>query len=247
MRKINPDNFTIASRGTSREINRQIALNLIHTHQPISRADLARLMGLRRGAVSLIINELLKDAAVFEGMTGEVRRGRKPTFLYIDSRGRSIVAVDIRVTRTYIMVTDRLCRPLVGPINFPTDHNPEKLIAELSKRIKRILSDHREVGECDAIGVVVPGMVDQRTSRILHAPTLGWRDVDIRESLAAATGLPVQIENSGKACALSQVWGGRADAAISDLAFVTVSDGVGVGIIAGGELLRGRHNIAGDD
>src|SRR6266699_3924176 len=134
MRRINPHKFQIATRGTSREINRQIALNLIHTHQPISRADLARLMGLRRGAVSLIINELLKDGAIFEGMTGEVRRGRKPTFLYIDSRGRSIVGVDIRVTRTFIMVTDRLCRPLVGPINFPTDHNPEKLVAELSKR-----------------------------------------------------------------------------------------------------------------
>ena len=230
MRRINPHKFQIAKQRTSREINRQIALNLIHTHQPISRADLARLMGLRRGAVSLIINELLKDAAVFEGMTGEVRRGRKPTFLYIDSRGRSIVAVDIRVTRTYIMVTDRLCRPLV----------------ELSKRIKQVLADHKEVGDCDGVGVVVPGMVDHRTSRILHAPTLGWRDVDIREALAAATGLHIQIENSGKACALSQLWAGRGDSTISDLAFVTVSDGVGVGIIVGGEILHGRHNIAGE-
>jgi len=246
MRRINPHKFQIATRGTSREINKQIALNLIHTHQPISRADLARLMGLRRGAVSLIINELLKDAAIFEGMTGEVRRGRKPTFLYIDSRGRSIVAVDIRVTRTYIMVTDRLCRPLVGPLNFPTDHDPLKLVGELSKRIKQILADHPEVGECDGVGVVVPGMVDQRTSRILNAPTLGWRDVDIGPSLAAATGLPFEIENSGKACALSQLWVGRGETAISDLAFVTVSDGVGVGIIAGGEVLRGRHNIAGE-
>lgn len=246
MRRINPHKFQIAKQRTSREINRQIALNLIHTHQPISRADLARLMGLRRGAVSLIINELLKDAAVFEGMTGEVRRGRKPTFLYIDSRGRSVVAVDIRVTGTYIMVTDRLCRPLVGPINFPTQHDPEKLVAELSKRIKQVLADHKEVGDCDGVGVVVPGMVDHRTSRILHAPTLGWRDVDIREALAAATGLHIQIENSGKACALSQLWAGRGDSTISDLAFVTVSDGVGVGIIVGGEILHGRHNIAGE-
>ena len=84
MRRINPHKFQIATRGTSREINRQIALNLIHTHQPISRADLARLMGLRRGAVSLIINELLKDGAIFEGMTGEVRRGRKPTRRFTD-------------------------------------------------------------------------------------------------------------------------------------------------------------------
>jgi predicted NBD/HSP70 family sugar kinase len=247
MRRINPHEFQIAKRHTSRQINRQIALNLIRTHQPISRADLARLMGLRRGAVSLIISELLEERAIFEGMTGEAQRGRKPTFLYIDSRGRSIVAVDIRVTRTYILVTDRLCRPLVGPINFPTDHNPEKLIVELSKRIKRILADHPEVGDCEGVGVVVPGMVDQHTSRILHAPTLSWRNVAIREPLGAATGLPIEVENSGKACALSQAWSSLGDAAgISDLAFVTVSDGVGVGIITGGELMRGRHNVAGE-
>ena len=48
--------------------------------------------------------------------------------------------------------------------------------------------------------------------RVLHAPTLGWRNVDLREALAAATGLPVQIENSGRACALAQMWALRDDA-----------------------------------
>src|SRR5262249_28227615 len=182
-----------------------------------------------------------------EGMTGEAERGRKPTFLYIESRGKSITAVDIRVTRTYILVTDRLCRPLVGPINFPTDHDPKRLISELSKRIQQILADHPEIGACEGVGVVVPGMVERSTGRILHAPTLGWRNVEIRESLAAATGLPIQLENSGKACALAQVWATREDAAaLNDLAFVTVSDGVGVGVITSGEILRGRHNIAGE-
>src|ERR1041384_3350876 len=114
MRRINPHKFQIATRGTSREINRQIALNLIRAHQPMSRADLARMMGLRRGAVSLIVSQLLAERLIFEGISGETRRGRKPTFLYIESRGTSIVAVDIRVTRTYLLVTDRLCRPLVG-------------------------------------------------------------------------------------------------------------------------------------
>src|SRR5882724_11243623 len=247
MRRINPHQFQIATRGTSREINRQIALNLLHTHQPISRADLARLMGLRRGAVSLIINELLKDGAIFEGMTGEVRRGRKPTFLYIDSRGRSIVGVDIRVTRTYIMVTDRLCRPLVGPINFPTNHNPEKLVAELSKRIKQILADHSEVGDCDGVGVVVPGMVDQRTGRVLNAPTLGWRGVDIRDRLAAATGSPVQVENSGRACSLAQLWLERGEATgPNSFVYLSISDGVGVGLVTNGELVRGHDHIAGE-
>jgi N-acetylglucosamine repressor len=247
MRRINPHKFQIAKRGTSRDINRQIALNLIRTHQPMSRADLARHMGLRRGAVSLIVNGLLDEGLIFEGLTGEAERGRKPTFLYIESRGKVIVAVDIRVTRTYLLVTDRLGHPLVGPINFPTDHDPKKLVVELAKRIKQILADHPEIGDCEGVGVVVPGMVEQSTSRVTLAPTLGWHNVEIRESLAAATGLPIHLENSGKACALAQVWATRGDAAsITDLAFVTVSDGVGVGIVAGGEILRGRHNIAGE-
>jgi len=65
MRRINLDAFRIARRGTSREINRQIALNLVRARQPISRADLARLMGLRRGAVSLLVNELMGAHLVF--------------------------------------------------------------------------------------------------------------------------------------------------------------------------------------
>src|SRR5262245_64592073 len=98
--------FRGAAGGRSREISRQIALNLVRRHQPISRADLARIMGLRRGAVSLIVNDLLAEGLVFEGATGESHRGRKPTFLYIDSRERCVVAVDIRVTRTFLMVTE---------------------------------------------------------------------------------------------------------------------------------------------
>src|SRR6266542_3367239 len=215
MRKINPNNFQVATRGTSREINRQIALNLVRTHQPISRADLARIMGLRRGAVSLIVNDLLADGLVFEGATGESHRGRKPTFLYIDSRETCVVAVDIRVTRTFLMVTDLLGRQLVGVISFPTEREPKRLVAELGKRIKKVLAEHKEAGACKGVGVVVPGMVDRKTRRIIHAPTLGWRDVEIRESLAAATGLPVHIENSGKACALAQMWAAREVAAFT--------------------------------
>jgi predicted NBD/HSP70 family sugar kinase len=120
-------------------------------------------------------------------------------------------------------------------------------VAALAKRIKSLLVDHRGAAACEGIGVVVPGMVEQSTMRVLHAPTLGWRDVDLREPLAAATGLPVQIENSGRACALAELWSLHDVAATTaDLVFVSVSDGVGVGVVVRGELMRGRHNIAGE-
>jgi predicted NBD/HSP70 family sugar kinase len=247
MRRINPSRFQVATRGTSREINSRIVLNLVRAHQPISRADLARTMGVSRAAVTLIVNDLLEEKLIFEGATGEAVRGRKPTFLYIDSRRRAVIAADIRASETFVMLSDLLGTPLTGVVSFATQRDPKRLVATLAARIKALLAEH-DVHACEGIGVVVPGMVEHSSMRVLHAPTLGWRNVNLREPLAAATGLPVQIENSGRACALAQMWAHRGDTAGApgDLVFISVSDGIGVGVIMNGEVLRGRHNIAGE-
>ena len=247
MRKINPHDFKVARRGTTREINRQIALNLIRAHQPISRADLARLMNVRRGVASLLVSELLSESLIFEGALGEaVGRGRRPTFLYIDSRQRCVVGVDIRASRTYILVTDLMGKQLGVVSSFQTNKDVTVLTQELTRRIKQTLAD-KEIGSCAGVGVVVPGMVDPALGRVLHAPTLGWRDVILRDPLAAALGIPVHIENSGKACALAQLWTTRGDmAGAANSVFVSISDGVGTGVVVNGELLRGRHNTAGE-
>ena len=247
MRRIDPSRFRVATQGTSRDINRRIALNLVRARQPISRADLARAMGVRRGTVSIIVNELLAQKLVFEGATGEAVRGRKPTFLYVESRRRAVVAVDIRASQTYLMLADLLGKPLSGVIGFATVTDPRMLVKTLARRIRALLAEQQDVDACEGIGVVVPGMVEQSTMKILHAPTLGWRDVDLREALAAATGLPVQVENSGRACAIAQLWAMHDEpAATGDLVFVSVSDGLGVGVVVQGEVLRGRNNIAGE-
>jgi predicted NBD/HSP70 family sugar kinase len=244
MRSIDPRDFRVARRGTSRAINRQIVLTLVRTHQPISRADLARLMKVRRGAVGLLINELIAEGLVFEGAKGQTRRGRRPKFLHIDSRERYVLAVDIRITRTFVMVADLVGRPLREVTSFPTPRTPPELVRELAQRLLAIVAE-QGAGRCQGVGVAVPGVVDETTRRVRHAPTLGWKDVVILEPLAAATRLPVFVENSGKACALSQTWSSQADAK-GDIVFVTISDGVGVGVVVNGELLRGRHNIAGE-
>jgi N-acetylglucosamine repressor len=202
-------------------------------------------MKVRRGAVGLLVNELIAEGRIFEGAKGEAKRGRKPHFLHVDSRGRCVVAVDVRASRTFIMITDVLGKQLADIASFPTPREPAALIRELASRIKRTLRAHEEMGKCEGIGVVVPGMVDHKTSGVLQAPTLGWRDVAIRQPLAEATGFPTYVENAAKACVLAQMWTGPTDVG-ADIAFVNISDGVGVGIIVNGELLRGRHNVAGE-
>ena len=247
VRRIDPKNFRLARRGTSREINRQIAFNLIRTRQPISRADLARLMGTTRGAVTVLVGDLIADGLVFEGAKGEAPRGRKPKFLYLDSRKRCVVAIDLRPTRWYLMVTDIVGEPRVGMTSFPTDRDPARVVSAMAAQVRDTLARHPELGRCEGIGMVVPGMVDHTGTRVLFAPRLGWRNVPLRDPLAAATGLPVFMENAGKACALAQAWSARADSAVpQDIVFLSVSDGLGVGIVANGQLVRGQHNAGGE-
>ena len=246
MRKINTRDFHVATRTTSRDINRRIALNLIREHQPISRADLARRMDVTRGAVSVLVQELIDQEVIYEGATGEAARGRKPTFLHIRTQDRLAVAVDVRFTKTYLMLCDFAGRQLALEIYDTVFAIPE-FIKDLGARIRRMLKTHGAASNCEGVGVVVPGMVDHRTGRILNAPTLRWREVDIRDRLAAATGLPVQVENSGRACSLARLWLERGEAAATQsFVYVSVSDGVGVGVVVNGELVRGRDEIAGE-
>jgi N-acetylglucosamine repressor len=144
------------------------------------------------------------------------------------------------------MLTDLGGTPVALEI-FDTIVAPGELVDELVKRIRRLLATHDGTGRCEGIGLVVPGMVDQETGRVLHAPQLGWRNVDIRDLLAARTGVPVYIENAPIACALAHMWLGKRDSAVpTDFVYVTVSDGVGAGIVMNGQVVRGHAHTAGE-
>ena len=246
MRKINTRSFVRATRSTPREINRQIVLNLVREHQPISRADLARRMRVGRGMVTSLVSELLADGSIFEGTTADAPRGRKPMMLYVRTHDRLAVAIDVRFSKTYLMLSDFSGTPIALE-TFDTIVEPAALVSSIARRVGRLLKAHRAAGKCNGIGLVVPGMVDQHSGRVLNAPQLGWRDVDVRDALASATGFPVQIENAPIACALAQMWlGERNGDAPRDFVYVTISDGVGAGIVVNGEVVRGHGNSAGE-
>ena len=246
MRKINTRDFKVARRSTSRDINRRIALNVIRERQPISRADLARHMKMTRGVVSVLVQELITQGLIYEGATGEAARGRKPTFLHVSTQNRLAIAVDVRFSKTYLMLCDLSGRQL-GIEIFETVFSLPGFVRDLAARIKKILKGRGVNVACEGIGLVVPGMVDQRTGRILNAPALGWRGVDIQSKLSAATGLPVHVENSGRACALAQLWLEKGETTTGhNFVYISVSDGVGTGIVVNGELLRGRDHVAGE-
>ena len=243
MRKIDTRDFRRATRSTSRQVNRQILLNLVREHQPISRADLARRMTLGRGVVTTLVKQLLNEGALYEGALADLPRGRRPTMLYVETRDRLVVAIDVRFSRIDVLLSD-FGGKQIALERFGTRFDPEQLLDELAIRVRRLLRTHAAEGRCEGIGMVIPGMVDRHSGRVLNAPQLGWRDVQVRSGLAERTGLPVHVENAPAACALAHIWLGPSG--VRDFVYVSVSDGVGTGVVVNGEVVRGHAHTAGE-
>ncbi len=203
-------------------------------------------MRVGRGMVTSLVSELLVAGELRDGATVDAPRGRRPKMLYVRTHDRLVIAIDVRFSRTFLMLSDFSGSPITIE-SFETVTDPAELVAELAPRIRRLLKQHRAGKDCEGIGLVVPGMIDHTTGRVLNAPQLGWRDVNIRDALMSATGLPVHIENAPIACALAQLWlGQRGEGSPGDFVYVTVGDGVGAAIVVNGEVIRGQGDTAGE-
>jgi len=242
MRRMNFTDTQVATSETARGINRGIVLNLIRRRQPISRADLARASGLQRSTVSLITEQLIREKWVIYGSTGRLPRGRRPTFLQLNDR-RAILVVDLRPSLTTIAVSDVNGR-FLSKQEVPTPADPDTAADVFSTKIRQLMESHSDL-VFEGIGISVPGRFDERHQRVLFAPNLKWPEFDLRGPLEKATGLPVEMENAANACVLAEVWFGQGEL-VRDVAVVTVSEGVGVGIFSGGRLVVGANGMAGE-
>jgi predicted NBD/HSP70 family sugar kinase len=244
MRKIDLTNFRVATSETARHINRRIVLNLIRSHEPISRADLARHSGLQRSTVSVITEQLIDERWVTEGANGRVPRGRRPRFLHLNKERVGIIGVNIRPAMTTLALAD-LNGHFIAQESLPTASDPAQFVDDLVPRLQNLQKIRPELS-CEGIGVSLPGRVDSTSQHLIFAPNLNWPEFDLTTPLQEATGLPVELENAANACALSEIWFGRKSESAQDLVALTVSEGIGTGLVMNRQLVRGSSGVAGE-
>ena len=244
MRKIDLTNFQVARSETARDINRRIVLNLIRGHQPISRADLARHSGLQRSTVSVIAEQLIKERWISEGANGHTLRGRRPRFLHLNKGRVGIIGINIRPATTTLALAD-LDANFVAQESLPTNSDPQQFITDLTPRVRNLIKMRPQI-TCEGIGISLPGRVDLASQRLVFAPNLGWNDFDLKTAIEKATRLPVELENAANSCALAEFWFGRQGVGVRNLVAITVSEGIGVGLILNHQLVQGSTGMAGE-
>lgn len=80
----------------------------------------------------------------------------------------------------------------------------------------------------------------------LEKSSLAWGDFDLKTPIEQATGLPVELENAANSCALAEIWFGQHAEGVRNLVAVTVSEGIGTGLILNHQLIQGSTGMAGE-
>lgn len=242
MQKVDLAYAHLASSEIARDINRDVILEVIRGNQPISRADLARISGLQRSTVSLIVNQLIEERWVRDGGTAHLPRGRHPTMVGLNDDLVMLVA-DIRPKLATVAIVDLNGR-FLSRAQLPVTSDPEKTIAGVVEAMLRMKANHAQ-RSFEGVGLALPGRVDSATQRLRFAPNLGWKDFDIKGAVERGTRMAVEMDNAANACLLAETWFGGMDG-VRNAVLVTISEGVGTGILCNGQLIYGNHGMAGE-
>ena len=114
-------------------------------------------------------------------------------------------------------------------------------IAQLG--LATVAKSGRSMDEVKAIGIGIPGIMDQRTGIVPFCTNLAWHDVPILEEMKQYTGLPVYVDNDATVAGLAESVKG-VSAGTKNSVFVTLGTGVGGGIIINGKPFSGAHGVA---
>jgi len=242
IRKVDLAYAHLASSEIARDINRDVILEVIRAHQPISRAELARLSGLQRSTVSLIVNQLIEERWVRDGATARLPRGRRPTMVGLNDDLVMLVA-DIRPKLATVAIVDLNGR-FLSRAQLPIASDPAKAVAAIVESMHRMKQSHPQ-RSYEGVGITLPGRVDTITQRLRFAPNLDWPDFDIKGAFEKGTGMAVEMENAANACLLAETWFGGMDG-VRNAVLITIAEGVGSGILANGQPVYGDHGMAGE-
>jgi predicted NBD/HSP70 family sugar kinase len=228
-----------ATKHDSRRSNLRTTLDLVSLHGSTSRAELSRITGLTRAAMSSLVSELIDQGLLRELGPGTSAGGKPPTLVALNPRGRDIVALDLGRRPFQGALVD-----LGGHIHhrLETAHRDLKGEAAVAATLQ-LVEDLTGLAEAPVLGVGIatPGVVDVG-GMVLEAANLDWHHLDLGGALALP--YPVSIANDAQVATLAEAR--RRPQATDSLLLVKLGRGVGAGVFLGAGLHRGEHASAGE-
>ncbi|TDC50363.1 ROK family transcriptional regulator [Jiangella ureilytica] len=219
-------------------------LALLRDEGASTRIELARRMSSSPTTVSRIVAQLIDGGFVAEG--ARVTRagvGRRGTEVDIAVDSHWVVGVQIGVGRVRVGVANLVGRCLaLSGFSFDPGARATDVVARAARTLLALIVGARvRRDRVVAVGVAVPGPVDDARRRLLMQINLAWEDVAVADVLERLVGLPVVVEHNVRSMALAEAVFGAARG-VGSVGFIHLRTGIGAGlVVAGRGFLGGVH------
>lgn len=156
------------------------------------------------------------------------------------------IGIDIGGTKTAVGIYTLDCLP-IDATSFPTEPQmgADSLVKRISEAVRDIADKGGFEGKPSFVGVACPGPLDLKEGRIVYIPTMGFKDIPIKKMLETELGVTVALENDANCAALAEAVSG-AGKGFDNVVYITVSTGVGSGVVIGGKIYDGAASSAGE-
>ena len=228
-----------------RQKNLSALLREVHLERTVSRAALGEKLGLSKTTIAELVSEL--DASGLVVRVGNEQSG---------SAGRPSQLVSASPVPLVLVVNPEIDGLTIALVNFFTeivDFEYVELDSTYSvETAKALVVEYLErnrksyVGRLHGIVLALPGAIDNKSRRLINAPSLGWRDVDVAAEFEKQLSLKVWTINNARAATISEHNFGAAKGLANVICLFSGVGGIGGGIVVNNRVLEGSSGLAGE-
>ncbi len=215
---------------------------------PTTRQQISEGTALSSATVATVVRELMEARIVSVARTESGGVGRPQEWLQIAPDRGYLLGVDVAETYVTVAVFDLRLQQLDTFTIELDDHenSPDYVVRAIAGAMNSALANlDLDRGLVIGAGVSLPGQVQPDLGTSVFAPNWGWHDVHVEELLGSEVSYPVHVDNALKAVTAAELWFG-AGRQVPDLVTVNLGTGVGAGLVADNQLMRGATNNAGE-
>lgn len=227
-----------------KETNRKKIIKLLLKKDEITKLDISRELDISITTVTTNINELKINNIVEEVGVLESTGGRKAITIKLKENCR--YSIGIAVTPTHVKISlVNLKRVIIENIRLKHENKGiENVVKLINENIINLLEKYNIANEkLLGVGISIPGTVDSEKGIIKYSYLLGIKDFNLGE-LFEHLNVPIYVYNEANLSAYYEFLDKRD--VLKNLLYVSLTDGVGLGIIINGKIYRGDNNSSGE-
>ncbi|KFI93380.1 Transcriptional regulator, ROK family [Bifidobacterium saguini DSM 23967] len=223
-----------------RRNNRQLIFSLLFPTNQYSRADLGRLTGLSRVAVSDVVGQMLDEGLLREtGQAPSGGKGKRGTLLSIDIDRLNIVSLDLTQDHMLHGAVTNLLGQALRHAEITLGAGERVTLEMIGELIEKMMS--MAEGTVIGVGIASPGVVDGGV--VKRSTWLDWHDMDLSTPLQERFGTNVTVTNDATAAMLTERFFGQGD---KNMIFVRIESGIGSAILINDTPVKGEMHAAGE-